>query len=110
MNDKRPSQFRGGRDFLYVSMLPLRSFFARNLTCAVFNISLRLRCEELAISAALVHQLAVRALLDHLAVLENDDKACNGRARKSVRHEYGSLVRAQAVKLIEYLLLGHRVK
>ena len=60
--------------------------------------------------AVQLHKIGMIAALDHPSVFENNDLVGNGCARKPVRNEDGGLALAEAIKLIEYLLLCKRIE
>ena len=77
---------------------------------ALGDVALSLGGEELVVAAALGHELAVVAFLNELAVLQDRDLGGHGGGGEAVGNEDGGLVGAEAVELVEDLLLGHGVE
>ena len=107
-----------GRDFTSLPIILLCSLgsraafraFGHLVGASAFKISSCLCGEKLVIQAFLFHQLAVSTRFDDSSILEHYYKTCYGSAGKTVGNENSCLILAQAVKLIEYLLLRQGVK
>ena len=74
------------------------------------DVALGLGGEELVVAAATGHETRVVTLLDQSAILQHRNLGGHGGTGKAVGDEDGGLFRSQTVKLVEDLLLGHRIQ
>ena len=74
------------------------------------TVALCLGVEKLEVFALQCHQCLVVALLNDLAVLQNQNLVCHGCAGKAVGYKNRGLTAAQLVKLIKDLLLGDGIQ
>ena len=87
----------------------------RHLVCIsdlafLHYVALCLSREKLIVLSALCHERAMIALFCNLAVFDHDYLRGYGRARQPVGYEYCRLAASQLLKLIEDLLLRHRIE